>query len=286
MAEEKPASAARWFVLAAVVLLFLAIFVVRTILARTGNPPRLFELFDTLTVAGAALVLARDFRRLTRREWLVGLGLGLFVGVQLPFATLFHPYPFLDLVRQDWSQALLRGAFITVAAWGGLVIAHEAGPVQLRLARGAWQKALVSFAAGAAVGVPLALLNAFANGWVQGRPFAWQSPFAAAMDALQPALVEEVIYRLALLGLLWLLLRRYWPGHQAVRLAAALALLVHTYAHFGDAFVTQPLPALLQGAILGLLWGVPPTVLALRRDLEAATGFHWVQDFARFWAGF
>jgi|GEM_PF-4049502 hypothetical protein len=30
---------------------------------------------------------------------------------------------------------------------------------------------------------------------------------------------------------------------------------------------------------------VPLTVLALRRDLESAVGFHWVQDAARFIGG-
>ena len=28
------------------------------------------------------------------------------------------------------------------------------------------------------------------------------------------------------------------------------------------------------------------TFLAVRRDLESASGFHWVQDFLRFTAGF
>jgi len=97
--------------------------------------------------------------------------------------------------------------------------------------------------------------------------------------------VEEVISRLALLGVLWLILRPFWPERQAVWLAAGLALLIHTYGHYSDLFVTQPIVALVMGALLGLLWGVPITLLALRRDLESAIGFHWVQDFARFIVG-
>jgi hypothetical protein len=42
----------------------------------------------------------------------------------------------------------------------------------------------------------------------------------------------------------------------------------------------------LGGAAMALLWGLPPTILALRRDLESAVAFHWIQDAARFLAGF
>jgi hypothetical protein len=50
-------------------------------------------------------------------------------------------------------------------------------------------------------------------------------------------------------------------------------------------FAAQPLTALAMGAALGLIWGLPMTVLALRRDLESAIGFHWIQDGFRFLAG-
>jgi hypothetical protein len=37
---------------------------------------------------------------------------------------------------------------------------------------------------------------------------------------------------------------------------------------------------------LTLIWGLPPFFLARRRGLEAAIAFHWIQDVARFLAGF
>lgn len=61
---------------------------------------------------------------------------------------------------------------------------------------------------------------------------------------------------------------------------------MHAYAHFSDEFLTQPLFALVMGSLLALIWGLPMTYLALRRDLDSSVGFHWMQDFARFWAGF
>jgi hypothetical protein len=146
------------------------------------------------------------------------------------------------------------------------------------------RKAAVSLLFGALVGIPLAIVNMFANSWTQARPFAWQNPAAAALDALQPAVFEETVYRLALLGLFWLALRPSW-GQKATWLAGAGALLVHTYAHYDDLFITQPVMSIVVGAALALIWGVPMTLLAVRRDLESAIGFHWIQDALRFWAG-
>jgi hypothetical protein len=283
--EEHRSSVMRWFVLSAVCVAILVIFVGRTWLAQTGNPPRLFELFDLLTVIGSAAVLIMGYRILTRVDWIVSLGIGLFIGLQLPFATLFSPYPFFDVVYDIRMEGLIRGAFTTIACLGGIVIMRWGGPVRLRMAQGGWRQALIGFGFGAAVGIPLAILNAFANAWTQGRSFAWQHPLAAAVDALQPGVVEEVLYRFAFLGLLWLALRGTWPQRQAIWLAGLLSLLVHTYGHFSDEFVHAPTTALVIGTLMALLWGAPLTVLALRRDLESAAGFHWMQDFARFWAG-
>jgi len=129
------------------------------------------------------------------------------------------------------------------------------------------------------------VLNVFALYLTSGQAIAWQSPLAAGLDAWQPAVVEEVVYRFALLSLFWLALRRSQPRH-AAWLAALLALLAHTFMHFDDLFVQAPFAALGLGAVTALLWGLPLTILALRRDLESAIAFHWIQDAARFVAGF
>ncbi len=53
-----------------------------------------------------------------------------------------------------------------------------------------------------------------------------------------------------------------------------------------DLFLQAPLVALGMGAVLALFWGLPPLILARRRGLESAIAFHWLQDAARFLAGF
>lgn len=136
-----------------------------------------------------------------------------------------------------------------------------------------------------AVGLPLAVLNVFALQFTQARTISWQSPLSALLDALQPGVVEKVIYRFALWGLLWRMLRNALP-ERAVWPAGLLAMLAHNYSHFDDLFLRSPLAALGMGAVLALFWGLPPLILARRRGLESAIVFHWIQDAARFLAGF
>ena len=97
--------------------------------------------------------------------------------------------------------------------------------------------------------------------------------------------MEEVIYRFALWGLLWLALRNDLPT-RAVWASGLLATLAHGYAHFDDLFLQSPLTALGVGALIILLWGLPPMLLAHRQGLESAIAFHWIQDVARFVTGF
>jgi hypothetical protein len=263
----------------------LLIFAGRTLLAITHNPPRLFDLFDTLTVLGSLLVLLRGFRHLRPADWIAAALLGLVAGASLPFTTLFSPYPFFGLFSDGAGQAVLRGSFTLLAALGGLVILRQGGPVPFHLAVGRWREAGQAILTGLAVGLPLAVINVFALQFTAGRSIAWQNPLAALLDALQPAIVEEVVYRFALWGLLWMAMRRFDPI-TATPLAGILATLVHAFAHFDALFVQAPLVALGMGLALTLIWGLPPLFLARRCGLESAIAFHWIQDVARFLAGF
>jgi len=60
--------------------------------------------------------------------------------------------------------------------------------------------------------------------------------------------------------------------------------LAHNLMHFDDLWLQAPLTAL--GLVMALIGGLPPTIPALRRDLESAIAFHWIQDVARFLEGY
>lgn len=259
----------------------LAIFFVRALLAADFPMSNTFQLFDTLTVAGVFFVLLKGYRVLRRGDWITALVLGAVVGAGMMFATLFSPYPFFGIVRGNVEQAWVRSLFTTIATLGGLVIMRQNGPVPFHAANGNRRNSTWGLLVGLAVGLPLAVLNIFALQFTQGHPIDWQNPFAA----LQPSVVEEVMYRFAFWGLLWMMLRNSLPK-QAIWLAGLISILVHNYSHFDDLFLQSPLVALVMGAILALFWGLPPLFLARRRGLESAIAFHWIQDVARFLAGF
>lgn len=275
----------KYTTLAVLIAGILAVFVVRALLANTFRMPYTFQLFDTLTVAGALFVLLKGHRSLRRGDWITALLLGAVIGAGMLFATLFSAYPFFGIVKSNTGQGIVRGSFTLIAALGGLVIMRQDGPVQFHAANGDWRNTGWGILVGLAVGLPLAVLNVFALQVTQGHPIDWQSPIASLLDAFQPGVVEEVIYRFALWGLLWLVLRDSLP-RQSVWLAGLLAMFVHNYSHFDDLFLQSPLMAFGMGAVLALFWGLPPLILARRRGLESAIAFHWIQDAARFLAGF
>jgi hypothetical protein len=267
------------------IVAIMMVFVTRIWLASHNTIPRTFEIFDILTVAGALFVLLNGYRRLRRQDVILALVLGTVICVGMMFATLFSPYPFFGVVQSNIGQAWVRGMFTFLAALGGLAIMRQDGPVQFHAANGNWRDMSRGILVGLAIGLPLAVVNVFALQFTQGRSINWKSPLAAMLDALQPGIVEEVTYRFALWGLLWLALRNPLPKH-AIWLAGLLAMLVHNYSHFDDLFIQSPLAALGMGAVLALIWGLPPLFLARWRGLESAIAFHWIQDVARFLAGF
>lgn len=263
----------------------LAIFVWRTLLVEGYNAPLLSDIFMGLVTLGSLGVCATGFRHLRPGDWLAAAALGALVGVGMRFATLFSPYPFFGLVRDNTGQAFLRGALTCIAALGGLVVMRQGGPVQLAAANGEWRKSRRNALFGLAVGLPLAALNVVALQMTAGHGIVWQNPFVALLDALQPGVVEEVVYRFGAWSLLWLMLRRSL-SQQAAPVAGLLALLIHNYAHLDALLAESPLVALGMGLVMSIVWGLLPFFLARRRSLEAAIAFHWIQDAARFWAGF
>ncbi len=263
----------------------ITIFVCRTVLAARITIPRLFDLFNAITITGSFGILISRHRNLNRQDWWIAVLLGCTVGVGMQFASLYSPYPFFGVVRDQTGQAVLRGLFTMIAVLAGLSIMHNGGPVQFHLATGNWRRSWSSIVLGLLTGLPLAVLNVIALQATYARATAWQDPAAAVMDALQPGIVEEIVFRFALWGLCWLALSDSLPA-QSARLSGLITLFVHSYAHFSDEFVDSPLLALTVGMAIAVVWGLPPYILARHKGLEGAISFHWLQDAARFLAGF
>ena len=263
----------------------LIIFIGSILVADTYQISNLFDYFDTITVLGCVVVLVKNHKTLKSSDWLLGMSVAIIVGVGMNFKTLYSPYPFFGIVKGNLWQSLIRSSYTLLAILGGLIIMRQGGPVQFRIANSEWKKSGKSILVGLMIGLPLAVINIFALQITENQPVIWQHPFAALLDALQPAIVEELIYRFALLGLFWKVLHVSIPK-QAAWISGLLVLFIHNFAHLGDLFLENPLLALGMGTVMSIIWGLPETLLALRRDIDSAISFHYIQDFTRFISGF
>jgi hypothetical protein len=243
--------------------------------------PTLFEIFNLSILALSVIVLVRYHTDLSKLDVVLVTTIGIIIGVTITFTSF---YPLVPL-SNGILVSIGHGTSLAIIFAAGLIIARQGGPIQLSLARDDVKESGSGILIGLLIGVPFAIINALALSLMQGQPFVMQDYFLSGIGALQPGLVEEVVYRLALLNMIWALMRVYVP-EKAVMLAATLALLIHNYAHLTDLFVIQPLFAIMYGGIIGLLFGLPMTILAVKRNLESSIAFHWIVDFVRFLGGF
>jgi hypothetical protein len=133
--------------------------------------------------------------------------------------------------------------------------------------------------------LPLAALNNLYfylnSGSVQFKPL-----LASALEALSPAIHEEIIFRFFILALVLYLLRYHLPDRRVTAVAVFLAVIPHSLNHLPELFLQNPLMGLVMLIATSLLFGLPMALLQIKKDLGSAIAFHWFIDFARFWFGF
>jgi predicted outer membrane lipoprotein len=281
MNRSENSSLGKWIVPILLYAAVVSVFIIRTVLAYSYVMPSLFDIFNLATLLISGIVLLRSYSSLSRLDVLISLLSGCVFGLFVTFTTF---YPLLNF-NSSLLTSFGHGASLSIILAAGLILMRAGGPVRLNLAEREYRNSQKGVLLGLLLGIPFAILNAVAFALMQGQAFSLQDPIASALGALQPGFVEEVVYRLTFLSLVWAAIKDQNPKY-AIPLAALLALLVHNYSHLSDLFVVQPLFAIAYGAVLGILFGVPPTLLALRRNLESAIAFHWIVDFVRFLSGF
>jgi hypothetical protein len=151
---------------------------------------------------------------------------------------------------------------------GGLLSKHTDLPGS-QLYNGRYKKAVASFLWGCLLFVPLGLTNAAAGSpgsymtWVD----RWWIPLS---QPLFSGIVEEVLNRLFLVSLCYLLLRPAFSKRPAIAIACAVLFsgITHGLRHGGT---------LLENFLItGLLYSVPMAVIFVRRDWEHAVGAHYM----------
>lgn len=201
-------------------------------------------------------------RRITVRKVLWGLIAGLVTGGSIRFFR-----------GGDAAWAIFNGITTPVLFVGGALLRDETGFGQVGVLQGARWAVVGSFLVGCLLSVPPALLNLL--GGVQALD-TWVTGWWHPLTALAAGVGEEVWARLFLTTFLYAMLGPTTTDQpvRAVVIAIVLGAIIHGAAHSG----LNP-AAILVGS---LLYGVPPALLYITRDLESAIGFHFFIDLVRF----
>ncbi|MFN3371953.1 MAG: hypothetical protein ACK44M_00135 [Chloroflexus sp.] len=82
---------------------------------------------------------------------------------------------------------------MAIALLGGLAVMRQGGLVPCQLTDNDWRKTSQSVRLGLTIGLPFAPVNGVGLQLTQHQPIQWQSPIAAIIDVLQPAIAEETL---------------------------------------------------------------------------------------------
>jgi hypothetical protein len=217
------------------------------------------SILPLLLIVATVLIIAIWRREISRRMVILGLGLAsiaLVAGIPLWRGGLVSKQAFVVFL------AFAPPMFVA----GGLLVRHT-GLGGVQLLTGGYGKALKSFLLGCLLFVPLGLVNAIDDSPVSAVNSVghWWMIFTRPWFS---GIIEEVWFRLVLVGLCFFLLRPLFARHRGL---AVLVAVVFSAVTFGlghgrtlDKFLTT-----------GLLYGLPMAVVFARRDWEHAVGAHY-----------
>lgn len=271
-------------VISAVILAYAAIFALSYPLAQHSDAPLLGVivsgpaalLYLTFSVLGGLLVI-KNRREIGMRDALVAAGLAGLVWASVEYRYLFHGWTPVIPFYEPTFNALE----VFLMALGSLTL-RKTRFVKSSLAEGDHRKAGRSMATGLLLGVPFALINLAFFVFLYGQGLGVGDILYGGVNALRPAILEEVAFRLFFMGVSMSLLTKHASHAIAVRASIAMAVLFHSLPHVYELLPVDPLMALATVLVSSVLFGMPMAVLAYRRDIEASISFHWTIDAIRF----
>ena len=225
-----------------------------------------------LTLVALAVVIMK------RQNLSVGLLLSAFaLGTISGLSHLLHD--------SDIWGSLKEGFGVLICFSGGAAIFRNLRQHVVLTFQGSWVQIGRSLLIGMALAIPLAAFNNFYF-YMNSGSIQFTNWFYSAIEALSPAIHEEIIFRFFVLALVYELLKEMPPSRWITVAAVILAVVPHSLNHLPDLFLQNPVMALVLLVATSLLFGLPMAMLQIRRNLESAIAFHWFIDFARFLFGF
>lgn len=144
---------------------------------------------------------------------------------------------------------------------------------------------LRAFGIGALIGVPFAVGNVLffviSDGGA-GISLQW----GALVEALEPAVCEELLYRMFLFGLCM----QFTGGKVVSKLqgicVCTVMVLPWAYLHYVDGIRYDFAYSVIMILVIGIIFGVPYYFMLHKKNIYTCIGFHWVTDFLRFFLGY
>jgi hypothetical protein len=157
--------------------------------------------------------------------------------------------------------------------------------LRFRLAEDDDRAAVTSLVTGVVIGLPFAVINVLLFVFLNGQQIVIQDVVFSAIMALQPGIMEELVFRLLFMSLAIVVLLKYLPKKVAITSAIFMAIVFHSAVHVPQLVLANPLMAIVTVIVTSTLFGLPMALLAYKKDIETAIGFHWVIDAVRFALG-
>jgi hypothetical protein len=242
-------------------------------LASSNYTSRIWDWTQTALTLSALAVAIMKCQNLSLRLLLLGLSLGTISA----FSHSLHDPDLWSSFKEGFAVwvCLVAGRVLFRGDRQHIVLAFE----------GTWPKVARSLLIGVVLAIPLAVINNLYF-YMNSGSIQFTSWFQSAMEALSPAIHEEVIYRFFIFALAYDLLKEMPPSLWITAVALVLAVVPHSLNHLPDLFLQNPVMAIILLVATSLLFGLPMAILQIRRNLESAIAFHWFIDFARFLFGF
>lgn len=225
-----------------------------------------------LTIA-ACLTLIVYRRSLTTRSVLLGLALAIL-------STFSH-----WLHDPSLSWGLQEGVAVWTCFLAGVILFKDRDVISVPVLEPPLRMIGRSIVLGIFFAIPLSIVNNLYF-YLNTGPIQWQNVFYSALEALSPAIHEEIIFRFFVLAIVLHLLKGSASPRWTIAIAVFLAVVPHSLNHLPDLFLQNPIMGLVMLTATSLLFGLPMAILQIRKNLETAIAFHWFIDFARFLFGF
>lgn len=233
-----------------------------------------------LSIVGLTLIVLYR-KNVSSRSLLISAGFAAVIWLAIQSKYWYYGWtPYLP-----YYDPTFHAAETFAMTLGALVLLKSHDVVDVKFAKGNAPGALKSIATGVLLGIPFAIVNVLIYVFVYGDAITIQNVIYECIIALQPGVLEEVAYRLLLMSVSLVVMLRYLPGKVAVISAIAMAVVFHAAVHVPDMIASQPVVALLTIVVMSLVFGLPMALLAYKKDIESAMGFHWVIDAVRFSLG-